>query len=58
LKKTFKNAGKKISKPTIAICYTIKGKGINFAESKPDWHHRSSIDELVVKKMKEELRKA
>lgn len=58
LKKTFKNARKKISKPIIVICYTIKGKGLNFAENKPDWHHRSSIDELVVKKMKEELRKA
>ena len=58
LKKTFKNARKKISKPIIVICYTIKGKGLSFAENKPDWHHRSSIDELVVKKMREELRKA
>ena len=58
LEKTFKIARKKKSKPIVVVCYTIKGKGLRFAENKSDWHHRSSIDELVVKKMKEELRKS
>ena len=58
LEKTFKMTRKKISKPTVVICFTIKGKGLRFAENKSEWHHRSSIDELVVKKMKKELRKS
>ena len=57
LEKTFKIAKKKL-KPIVVVCYTIKGKGLKFAENKPDWHHKSSIDELIVKKMKEELRKS
>ena len=30
-------------KPTAIICHTVKGKGIDFAEHDPTWHHRSRI---------------
>ena len=26
-------------KPNIAICETIKGKGVSFIENNNDWHH-------------------
>lgn len=32
-----------VDKPSLIICHTVKGKGIPFAESNPDWHHKSKI---------------
>lgn len=30
-------------KPTAVICHTVKGKGIEFAEGEPSWHHKSKF---------------
>ena len=30
-------------KPSVLICYTVKGKGIPSAEWNPDWHHKANI---------------
>ncbi len=30
-------------KPLAVICHTVKGRGINFAENNPKWHHQSKI---------------
>jgi len=30
-------------KPTAVICHTVKGKGIDFMENNPAWHHKSRI---------------
>ena len=32
-------------KPTSIICHTVKGKGIDFAENNPAWHHKSRLKE-------------
>jgi transketolase len=37
--------------PIIIICHTIKGKGINFAEHNPDWHHKSGLDEVSINEL-------
>jgi len=29
--------------PVAIICHTIKGKGLPFAEGKPEWHHKSGL---------------
>lgn len=29
--------------PTALIAHTIKGKGISFAENRPEWHHKSNF---------------
>ncbi|MBI3320398.1 MAG: transketolase [Candidatus Omnitrophica bacterium] len=29
--------------PSAIICHTVKGKGIPFAESNPEWHHKSKV---------------
>jgi len=36
-------------KPTAVICHTIKGKGLPFAESNAEWHHKSglSLEEIA-----------
>jgi len=40
-------------KPTLIIAHTIKGKGISFIESRPEWHHRVPTDEEFIKMMEE-----
>jgi len=48
---------KKIKKPLAIICNTIKGKGIDFAEGKLDWHHKASLDDMTIKKLHNSLKK-
>ncbi|MEJ1298719.1 MAG: transketolase [Candidatus Sedimenticola sp. (ex Thyasira tokunagai)] len=37
-------------RPSAIICHTVKGKGIGYAESAPEWHHKARIsdDELAA----------
>lgn len=30
-------------KPSALICHTVKGKGLDFAEHNPDWHHKAKV---------------
>ncbi len=30
-------------KPLAVICHTVKGRGVDFAENNPKWHHQSKI---------------
>lgn len=39
------------NKPISIICHTIKGKGINFAENNPEWHHKSGLDESAINQL-------
>lgn len=38
-------------KPTAIICHTIKGKGIHFAESNVNWHHKAKLSDDLIKEM-------
>ena len=31
------------SKPSVVICHTIKGKGVDFVENDMEWHHKSRV---------------
>ena len=42
---------KKINKPSITICHTIKGKGFYFAENNPNWHHKNELTEKEIKEL-------
>ena len=41
-------------KPTLVLANTIKGKGVSFAENKPEWHHHVPSDDQL-KQAHEEL---
>jgi len=30
-------------RPTAIICHTVKGRGIEFAENDPNWHHKAKL---------------
>ena len=38
-------------RPSAVICHTVKGKGIAFAESNPEWHHKSKVGEGDMQKL-------
>ena len=38
-------------KPNAIICHTVKGKGLDFAENKPEWHHKSNITDEEIEQM-------
>ncbi len=42
----------KNNKSHVIICNTIKGRGIDFTENSLDWHHKSSLSEDEISKMK------
>ena len=56
LKSTIGKALKKISRPTVVICHTIKGKGVPFIEQNPDWHHKNLITDSEMERLYKELR--
>ena len=38
-------------RPTAIVARTVKGKGIDFAEHDPTWHHKSNIEQEVADQM-------
>ena len=46
---------KKQKKPLAIIANTIKGKGIDFMENNPEWHHKN-IDKENLKKIYKDLK--
>ena len=53
LKMALDNFQNNKDQPTAIICHTIKGKGFDFAENEPSWHHKSKFspeDFLEMKK--------
>lgn len=57
IKLTIEKALKFKNKPSVIICHTVKGKGINIAEGNPSWHHRSFLDENDLFKIERSLGK-
>ncbi len=51
LKKILKKTPFKKGKVSALICNTTKGKGLNFAENKGEWHHKSNLSEQEIDKM-------
>ncbi len=41
------------TKPLCVICHTVKGKGLDFAENDPKWHHQSNIKPEIFALMDE-----
>lgn len=51
LRKVF-SISHKSSQPKAVIAHTVKGKGISFAENKPEWHHKSKLSSEEIDKMR------
>ena len=45
-------------KPLAVICHTVKGRGIDFAENNPKWHHQSKIGPEGIKSLRDSLESA
>lgn len=55
LKATFQAAPFEPGKPNLVICHTVKGKGFDFAEDNPTWHHKAKVLPEDVVQMREAL---
>lgn len=51
----FENVPFAEDKPSVVICHTVKGKGIDFAEHDPTWHHKSAIDAALISELRASL---
>jgi transketolase len=49
----YDRAEKTIGRPTIIICYTVKGKGVSFMENVCEWHGVAPNKEQLDKALKE-----
>lgn len=38
-------------KPSVIICHTVKGKGIEFVENNLNWHHKSRITDAEIRSL-------
>jgi transketolase len=56
LRETFAALPFKKGKPSALIAHTLKGRGIDFAELNPSWHHKSTVDAAMVEKLRIALR--
>ena len=42
----FELASKNKGQPTVLICKTVKGKGIDFMENNNEWHHNRITESI------------
>ena len=45
-----------VSKPSVVICHTIKGKGFPIAEGRAEWHHKSGLSDAEISTLYESLK--
>lgn len=45
-------------KPSVVICHTVKGKGLDFAEHNAEWHHKAKVTAADVAAMRDALARA
>lgn len=41
----------KAGKPNAIICHTVKGKGVEFAEQNPGWHHKNRMPDEELERL-------
>jgi transketolase len=44
-------------KPSVLLAHTVKGRGIDFAEHDPTWHHKSKVTSENVVALRAALRR-
>lgn len=45
-------------RPSVLICHTVKGKGLDFAEHNAEWHHKAKVRDADVAAMRDALARA
>ncbi len=55
LRETFAALPLAPGKPSAIIAHTLKGRGIKFAELEASWHHKSSVDEALIARLRAAL---
>lgn len=55
LRGVFSNLPLEFGKPSVIICHTVKGKGIEFAENDLTWHHKSRITDEEIESLRAAL---
>jgi transketolase len=58
LRSTFAALPFEPGKPNAIIAHTVKGRGFDFAEHNPSWHHKASVSADDVVRMREALERA
>ena len=53
IRNAFKKCKSCVSKPSIIIAHTIKGKGVSFMEDNNNWHYRTPNEEELQLAIKE-----
>ena len=53
INQAFANARAEISKPSVIVAHTIKGKGVSFMEDDNNWHYRTPSPEELAAAIKE-----
>ncbi len=51
LRSTLLNLPLESGKPSVIICHTIKGRGVEFIEGNLDWHHKSRITDEEIRSL-------
>ncbi len=51
LRSTLLNLPLESGKPSVVICHTIKGKGVEFIEGNLDWHHKSRVTDEEIRSL-------
>lgn len=46
------------SRPRAVIAHTIKGRGVQFAEGNPSWHHKASLKPVDIAEIREAVARA
>lgn len=55
LRQTFRACPLVPNRPSVVICRTVKGRGFDFAEHNPAWHHKAKVEAADVAKMRAAL---
>lgn len=58
LQRVFRRVPFEAGRPTAVICHTVKGRGIDFAENDPRWHHKSRITREEAEALRAALSRA
>jgi transketolase len=55
LRTLFRRLPLAVDRPTAIVCHTMKGRGIEFAEGDPNWHHKARLGAEEIRRLQAAL---